>query len=171
MDDCTAKGLTGLFMNVLNKNKIKLQDCHGQGYDNSVNMKGRKSGIQARTIVLNPRDFFMTCGCHSLVVSDAASSSLDSVSLFGVLHRGYILYSASTIRWKILNVTNLTVKPLSDTHWESCIDIIRPERYQVIEVYDSLIEFAELSKTEAETQYETSNFWSQLWFGTISLSK
>ncbi|XP_077672390.1 zinc finger MYM-type protein 1-like isoform X2 [Eretmochelys imbricata] len=84
MDDSTGKGLTQLFLNVLNENKIKLQDCCSQGYDNGANMKGRKSGFQATILALNPRAFFMPCGCHSLslVVSDAESSSLDSVSLW-----------------------------------------------------------------------------------------
>ncbi|CAM5084779.1 unnamed protein product [Natator depressus] len=125
VDDSPGKGLTELFMKILNENKIKLQDCRGQGYDNGANMKGRNSGVQARILALNPRAFFMPCGCHSLnlVVSDAASSS---VSLFGVLQRTYILFSASTIRLKILidNVTNLTVKLLSDTNWESRIDSV-----------------------------------------------
>ncbi|CAM4628560.1 unnamed protein product [Lepidochelys kempii] len=113
VDDSTGKGLTGLFMNVLNENKIKLQDCCGQGYNNSTNMKGRNSGVQARIRALNPRAFFMPCGCCSLslAVSDAAAFSLDSVFLFGALQRLYVLFSASTIRWKILtDKTNLTVK-------------------------------------------------------------
>ncbi|KAH1178295.1 hypothetical protein KIL84_011997 [Mauremys mutica] len=50
VDDCTGRGLTELFMNILNENKIKLQDCHGQGYNNSVNTKGRNSGSTAKDI-------------------------------------------------------------------------------------------------------------------------
>ncbi|CAM4478976.1 unnamed protein product [Lepidochelys kempii] len=91
VDDCSGKGLTELFMYILNEHKIKLQDGCSQGYNNGTNMKGRNSGIQARILALIPRAFFMPYGCHSLklVVSDVASSSLASVSVLGVL-QGYI---------------------------------------------------------------------------------
>ncbi|CAM4418244.1 unnamed protein product [Lepidochelys kempii] len=150
VNSSTGKGRTELFMNILNENKIKLQDCRGQGYDSGADLKGRNSCVQARILALNPRAFFVPCSCHSLnlVVSDA--SSLDSVPLFGVLQRRYVLFSASTIRSKILtdNVTNLTVKLLSDTYWESRIYSVRPVRYQVTEVYNCPVELAQLSKAE-----------------------
>ncbi|XP_044857968.1 uncharacterized protein LOC123361855 [Mauremys mutica] len=155
VDNSSGKGLTELFMNILNDNKIKLQECCSQGYDNGVNMKGRNSGIQARIPALNPKAFFVPCGCHSLnlVVSDAA---LDSVSVFRVLQRIYILVSASINRWKRLTdtVTNLTMKPLSDTSWESYIDSVRPVRYQVTEVYDALMERVQSSKAETRSRHE-----------------
>ncbi|XP_039356038.1 zinc finger MYM-type protein 1-like [Mauremys reevesii] len=177
--DSPGKGLTALFMKILNENKIKLQGCHSQGYDNGANMKGRNSGAQAKILALIPRAFFIPCGCHflNLVVSHVVSSSV-----FGVLQRIYVLFSASTIRWKILtdNVTNLTIKLLSDTNWDSRIGSVMPVRYRVTEVYSALLELAQLSKVQAEssmrrkawqTRSLTSDFWSQLQFGTISCSK
>ncbi|CAM4581675.1 unnamed protein product [Caretta caretta] len=62
----------------------------------------------------------------------------------------HLAVKALTSRWKIFmdNVTNLTMKPLSDSRWENHIDNIRPVRYQVTEVYDALMELTQLSKAE-----------------------
>ncbi|KAG6933508.1 hypothetical protein G0U57_019069 [Chelydra serpentina] len=129
-------------------------------------MKCRNSDIQARILVLNPRASFMPGDCHSLnlIVSDAASSSLDSVSFFGVLQKIYILLLASTMRWKILmdNITNLTVKLLSYIRWESHTDSIRPVSYQVTEVYDALMELVQSSKAEAGIRYNAQNLANQI---------
>ncbi|XP_069460610.1 zinc finger MYM-type protein 1-like [Ambystoma mexicanum] len=166
VDDSTGKGLTELFINILNENKIMLEHCRGQGYDNGANMKGKHSGFQARILALNPRAFVVPCGCHSLnlVVSDAALSSLDSVTLFGLLQRIYTLFSASTIRWKVLtnNVRNLTVKPLSDTRWESRIDSVKAVRFQVTDIYDTLMELAQLSKADAGVRHEAQSLANQI---------
>ncbi|XP_069505594.1 zinc finger MYM-type protein 1-like [Ambystoma mexicanum] len=166
VDDSTRKGLTELFRNILNENKIMLEHCGGQGYDNGANMKAKHSGVQARILALNPRAFFVPCGCHSLnrVVSDAALSSLDSVTLFGLLQKIYILFSASTIRWKVLtnNVRKLTVKPLSDTHWESRMDSVKTVRFQVTDIYDALMELAQLSKADAGVRHEAQSLANQI---------
>jgi nitrate reductase cytochrome c-type subunit len=52
----------------------------------------------------------------------------------------FVFLSASPRRWSELkkHVTQLTVKPLSDTRWESRIDSIRPFRFQAGEIYDAL---------------------------------
>ncbi|KAH1186966.1 hypothetical protein KIL84_019715 [Mauremys mutica] len=39
LDNSTGTGLTEQFMNALNENKMKRQDCCSQGYDNCANMK------------------------------------------------------------------------------------------------------------------------------------
>lgn len=79
-------------------------DCTGQGYGNGANMKDKHSGVQRRIIVKNPLAFFMPCVCHSLnlVLCDAAKSSTNSVTLFGVLERLYTLFSVSVNRWQLL---------------------------------------------------------------------
>ncbi|XP_066947110.1 uncharacterized protein [Macrobrachium rosenbergii] len=51
---------------------------------------------------------------------------------------------ASTHRWDVLkrHVQSLTVKPLSETRWESRIDALKPIRYQIGDIYDALTEMA-----------------------------
>ena len=74
-----------------------------------------------------------------------AKSSMVATTLFGVLHQNYLLFGASTQRWKILktHVKNLTVKPISDTRWECRIDSVKAFRYQTAAVYDALVEMSE----------------------------
>ena len=75
--DTTGEALTSYLLSELENKGLSLADCRGQGYDNGSNMKGKKSGVQARVILLNPRAFFVPCGCHSLnlLLSDIAASS------------------------------------------------------------------------------------------------
>ena len=113
-------------------------------------MKGCKRGVQERLLELNPKSFYVPCGCHSLnlILGDMAKSSVVATTLFGVLHQIYLLFGASTQRWKILktHVKNLTVKPISDTRWECRIDSVKAVRYQTAAVYDALVEVSENAK-------------------------
>ena len=84
VDESTGQSLFELILKVLEEFSLEIQDCRGQGYDNGSNMKGKNKGVQARILQLNPRAFFMSCGCHSLnlVISDCAFSCTKSVSFF-----------------------------------------------------------------------------------------
>ncbi|XP_065264296.1 zinc finger MYM-type protein 1-like [Emys orbicularis] len=83
-------------------------------------------------------------GAHSLnlVVNDAAKCCLEATVFFDLVQRVYVYLSASTHRWEVLtyHVSNLTVKPLSETRWESRIDALKPLRCQLGDIYDALIE-------------------------------
>ena len=83
---------------------ISFIDMRGQGYDNGSNMRGRYRGVQARVLAENPRAAYVPCACHTynLVICDAASSSVKTVTLFGIIQRLFTLFSASTVRWEIL---------------------------------------------------------------------
>ncbi|XP_031330543.1 uncharacterized protein LOC116161352 [Photinus pyralis] len=57
----------------------------------------------------------------------------------------YNYFSASSHRWQVLSkhISQLTVKPLSDTRWESRIDALKPPRYQLGDVYVALLEIVD----------------------------
>jgi hypothetical protein len=82
------------------------------------------------------------CNAHSLnlVLNDAANICAVVVSFFGVIQAIYVFFSSSTKRWQVYLqfVPNLTLKPLSETSWESRIDAIKPLCYQLGNVYDAL---------------------------------
>jgi hypothetical protein len=84
----------------------------------------------------------MSCVAHSpdLTLSDMANSCKTVVSFFGVMQRIYCLFARSTKRWKILfdNVERFTVKPLSDTRWESRVKSVQPIRYQTPQIISAL---------------------------------
>ncbi|KAK4593638.1 hypothetical protein RGQ29_017659 [Quercus rubra] len=132
VDDTSGKGLFNEIISVIKSFELDINDVRGQGYDNGSNMKGKKQGTP--------------CGCHNLnlLLCDVANSCPKAISFFGV-------------RWKILqdNVSSLTVKPLSQTCWESRIEKIR----------DALLQLAKTSedpKTKSEANclatYELESF-------------
>src|SRR5215469_3643755 len=57
----------------------------------------------------------------------------------------FVYFSASTQRWNTLkkHVTGLTLKPLSETRWESRIDALGPLRYQLGDVHNALMNIYE----------------------------
>ncbi|CAI6362922.1 unnamed protein product [Macrosiphum euphorbiae] len=143
----TGLNMTEVILQKLRELDISLDDMRGQGYDNGANMRGYKSGVQARIRNLNSRAFYVPCNAHSLnlVLNDSANCCLDAVLFFDIIQEMYTFFSASTQRWDVFRkyVKNLTVKPLSATRWSSRIDAIRPIRFQTAEIYDALEEISE----------------------------
>ncbi|XP_066365377.1 uncharacterized protein [Miscanthus floridulus] len=131
---------------------LNIDDVRGQGYDNGSNMKGKHQGVQTRVLEINPRALYMSCACHSLnlTLCDMAKSCRKAISFFGVIQRIYALFSRSTKRWKILtdNVERFTVKPLSDTRWESRIKSVQPIRYQAPQIRSVLQEVERTSSDD-----------------------
>lgn len=80
-------------------------------------MKGKNNGVQARLLQMNPRAPFVPCGAHTLnlIVADASKASTDAMNYFGILHRLFTLFSASTQRWAILKKhVGITLKMWTD---------------------------------------------------------
>ena len=106
---------------------------------------------------INSRAFYTPCGCHSLnlVLCDMTNSCPSAITFFGVIQRIYSLFSSSTKRWKILqdHVSNLTLKPLSQTRWESHLESVKAIKYQAPQIKEALYKLAETSddpKTKSE---------------------
>ncbi|XP_054283324.1 zinc finger MYM-type protein 1-like [Macrosteles quadrilineatus] len=153
VESTTGEALTDVLLNKLKDMKLSLKNMRGQGYDNGSNMKGKNAGVQNRILTLNPRAFFVPCSAHSLnlVVNDSALSCNEAVGFFMIIQEVYNYFSASTHRWSVLkkHVTSLTVKPLSETRWESRIDAVIPFRYQLGEIFDALFELSTDSAIDA----------------------
>nr|XP_042913733.1 zinc finger MYM-type protein 1-like [Parasteatoda tepidariorum] len=62
----TAKELSEVLLEELEKNRLKVENMRYQGYDNGSNMRGEKSGVQTRIRNINPRAFYVTSSSHSL---------------------------------------------------------------------------------------------------------
>ncbi|XP_066357929.1 uncharacterized protein [Miscanthus floridulus] len=131
VDDTSGLGLFNVLLDALQTLDLNIDDVRGQGYDNGSNMKGKHQDVQTRVLEINPR-------------------ALKAISLFGVIQRIYALFSRSTKRWKILtdNVERFTVKPLSDTRWESRIKSVQPIRYQAPQIRSALQEVERTSSDD-----------------------
>nr|XP_047144578.1 zinc finger MYM-type protein 1-like [Hydra vulgaris] len=147
LQDTTGANMTKVVIDKLQELGGNLDDMREQGYDNGANMRGKYNGVQARIRQLNPRAFFVPCSAHSLnlVLNDAANCCMEAVAFFDLIQGIYNFFSASTHRWSILlnHLSDLTIKPLSATRWESRVGAVRALRFQISGVYDALIEIAE----------------------------
>ncbi|KAL9145556.1 hypothetical protein ABFS82_13G051800 [Erythranthe guttata] len=155
VDDTTGLGLFSELEEALKNLQLDIKDIRGQGYDNGSNMKGRHKGVQKRLLDRNPRAFYVPCGCHSLnlALSDMAGCCSQGKNFFGIIQRIYCLFSASTKRWGILknNVSGLTLKPLSQTRWESRLESVKPLLLQTEEIRNALLDLANSNEDGAAT--------------------
>ncbi|XP_069616009.1 zinc finger MYM-type protein 1-like [Ranitomeya imitator] len=125
-------------------------------------------------------------GSHSLnlVVNDAAKCCFGATTFLLLVQNLYVFFSSSTQHWEVLvhHLPSLTLKPLSETRWESRIDALAPLHYQLSEVHDALMDIAEnisltgrsgnVSRLEAQglaKQVETFSFVTSVlvWFNIL----
>ena len=102
-----------------------------------------------------------------MILCGVINSCAKVTSFFGVLQHVYTLFSSSTKRWKILqdHIPNLTLKPLSQTWWESRIESIKVLRFQTSQIRHALLKLGEINydleikdETDCLVTYELQNF-------------
>ncbi|XP_076059637.1 zinc finger MYM-type protein 1-like [Oratosquilla oratoria] len=143
LKETTGAFMTETLVDELQNVGLQIDNLRGQG----SNMKGKHNGVQQRVLDMNPRAFFVPCSAHSLnlVVNDAVKCCLQATIFFGIVQHLYNFFSISTHRWQVLVsiMKDLTIKPLSETRWESRIDALKPLRYHLADIYDALLEIYE----------------------------
>ncbi|CAH2220847.1 zinc finger MYM-type 1-like [Pelobates cultripes] len=166
VEDTTGKGLSDFLLEFLSGKNLDIDNCRGQGYDNGANMAGKNNGVQSKILNINPRAVFVPCGCHclNLVIGDAVRSCKESMLLFGIIQRLYVLFSGSVKRWKILSdhVSGLTLKPLCTTRWECRINCLKPLRHNLSEIQEALIVLSDETHTEPNICHEANTLSQQI---------
>ncbi|XP_065642676.1 zinc finger MYM-type protein 1-like [Hydra vulgaris] len=147
LKETTSAGMAETIIKQLGEMSLSIENLRGQGYDNGRNIRGKNKGVQRRFLDVNPRALFIVpllCHTLNLAVNDAVKCCLEATAFIDLVQHVYVFFSASTRRWEVLTryVSNLTVKPLSETRWESRIDALKPLRYRLGDIYDALAEFA-----------------------------
>ncbi|XP_004212232.1 zinc finger MYM-type protein 1-like [Hydra vulgaris] len=104
--DCnkkTGEDIANIITSTLQKHKIPLMCCRGQGYDNGSNMKGSVKGAQARILQHYPLATYSPCACHSLNLcgAQAAECCPQVITFFGIVQKLYNIFSSSSQRWEI----------------------------------------------------------------------
>ncbi|XP_074299078.1 uncharacterized protein LOC141630101 [Silene latifolia] len=76
VNDTSGLGLFNVLQNELKSLDLEINSIRGQRYDNGSNMKGKHQGVQKRLLDINPRAFYVPCGCHSfnLALCDIANT-------------------------------------------------------------------------------------------------
>ncbi|KAL5505190.1 hypothetical protein EMCRGX_G006585 [Ephydatia muelleri] len=94
----TAEDLYGVIMSVLKLRDVSFDKLIAQAYDGASNMSGCYNGLQSLIQTrINPNILYVHCYAHclNLVISDAAATSVDVVTLFGNLETLYVLFTRS----------------------------------------------------------------------------
>jgi hypothetical protein len=152
VDDTSGFGLFKRLEDTLVDFKLNIDNIRGQSYDNGSNMKGKHQGIQKMLLDVNPRAFYILCGCHTLnlTLCDMTKSCVKVRNFFAYVHKVYTLFSGLTHQWDVLRtyVKGLSPKALSVTCWESHIKSVKAIRSQALELRDALIEISNNSKED-----------------------
>ncbi|GFX98578.1 zinc finger MYM-type protein 1 [Trichonephila clavipes] len=102
----------------LERNGLDIQNGRGQGYDNGANRVG----------------------------INKANSSATAKTFFGFINKIYVLFLKSSKRWDIVKTKlKLTLKPLSETRWESRIGAVKAIFLQFDDVIECVNELKDKS--------------------------
>jgi hypothetical protein len=73
-----------------------------------------------------------------------------NVFFFGIIQRIYKIFAKSTKRWHILkvNISGLTLKPLSSTRWGSHVDSVKAIQFQMDDIREALLQVSKTDKDD-----------------------
>ncbi|XP_065681462.1 uncharacterized protein LOC105849856 [Hydra vulgaris] len=144
---------------VLNKLMQRIQDKDTKEHYLSNDTQNELIRLLAKEIESKnlSRESLICSLCKPFTQSCYCWSSISAISFFDVLSRLYTLFSSSPPRWEILkSCTEISVKPQSDTRWESRINCVKPLCYYLKEILEELERLEEhaLEKRDEATATE-----------------
>ena len=103
-----------------NDDGIDLNNCRGQACDNAAVMSGVRTGVQKRSLEINPQAQFINCENHSLNLACVLAAEVypTVVTFFGIMDKIFSFFSFSTTRWEVLkSKVKKTVKKHCEARW------------------------------------------------------
>ena len=107
-------------------------------------MTGQVMCVHASNLHIDSIAFCIPCG-RILAVTSAAKSSSKAMSLFGIMQRIYMIFTASPNKTHILDATSFNSKALSDTRRECRVEGVEAIHYQTSGFRNALLKVAENS--------------------------
>ena len=167
----TGESIADVTLAFLEQKEIDIKFCRGQSYDNASNMSGKYKGVQSRIKEVCKYAEYVPCCAHSLnlVGTCAVESVPEAAALFVTVQKIYVLYSASTKRWKLqedmiaAHEKKMTVvKKLCETRWSSRHDAVRALTVGFKEHVQLLKEISENGDERAVVQSEARGHAARL---------
>ncbi|XP_011163667.1 zinc finger MYM-type protein 1-like [Solenopsis invicta] len=94
----SAEKVAKMILRSLDEDKLLIENCRGQSYDNAATMSGFHRGVQQRIKDINPKAKFIACTNHNLNLADvhAAGQSVHSTTFVGTTKRIFLfcIYSS-----------------------------------------------------------------------------
>ena len=138
----------------LNDDRIDLNDCRGQAYDNAAITSGVRTGVRKRILEINPSSQFINCENHSfnLAYIHVAEVYPTVVTFFAIMDKNFVFFSSSTTCWEVLkSKVKKTVKKHCATRWSlyyKAVEVIQQNFDKII----SSLEHFEGGKFSNETK-------------------
>ncbi|KYM96678.1 Zinc finger MYM-type protein 1 [Cyphomyrmex costatus] len=128
MKEKSAEKIAEMIVTSLDEDKLLIENCRGQGYDNAATMSGIHRRVQQRIKDINPKAEFISCTNHSLNLTcvHAAGQSVYSTTFFG------------TIEDVLKQTVPVTVKRVIETRWSAKHDAVKIIKSHYANVLDAL---------------------------------
>ncbi|KAJ8675729.1 hypothetical protein QAD02_011515 [Eretmocerus hayati] len=123
---------------LVNRGKLRIEDCRGQSYDNAPAMSGHLHGVQSLIRDLNKLALWVPCVGHSLnlVGTSTMRSCPDSQKFFDFIEETYVFFIPSDRPKKLSKKLEMSVsesnqrclvpKRVDTTRWGSRGDAVKP---------------------------------------------
>ncbi|XP_053147367.1 uncharacterized protein LOC128343036 [Hemicordylus capensis] len=150
-----AESLVEEILKQLEKDKMELQDCRSQCYDNAAVMARHRSGVCQRISEKNNLAVSVNCDNHSLnlVGVHTAKQDLTMAMFFGTIEAIYMFFSRSTQYWeKLKNAVPVVVKLESETRWSSRTEAVKPVNNHLEEILQVLQDMIDDEDEYVETR-------------------
>jgi len=163
VNDQTASGLESKIVDGLEKKKIELSKCRGQGYDGAATMSGIYNGVQKKILDREEKAIFVHCAEHRLniVLNDASMGAIPEVQKFwDTIEQIYAFFANSIKRWELLstflsNNSSLKLKRLCPTRWSSRNYSLQAIGFRYCDILKALSKIILISNSKSERNEAT----------------